>query len=223
MPAERASMRCVREILRLKHGCGTSDRAIARSTGLARSTVSDYLGRAAAAGLSWPLPATLTDAVLEAMLFVGTGIAPGTRRKAEPDWPALHRELRRPGVTLMLLWQEHRAQEPDGYGYSRFCELYGQWESRLSPTMRQVHPAGERLFVDYAGQTVELVDPATGEVRQAQVFVAVLGASSYTPAFAGAGSTPRRPGPRPCRTGSALMSVRWPSLAGCRARSCPTT
>ena len=180
MPAERASMRCVREILRQKHGCGASDRAIARSTGVARSTVSDYVGRAAAAGLVWPLPATLSDAALEALLFVGTGIAPGTRRKAEPDWAALHRELRRPGVTLMLLWQEHRAREPDGYGYSRFCELYGRWESRLSPTMRQVHPAGERLFVDYAGQTVELVDPATGEIRQAQVFVAVLGASSYT-------------------------------------------
>src|ERR1700716_2948840 len=87
---------------------------------------------------------------------------------------------RGPGVTLMLLWQEHRAREPDGYGYSRFCELYGRWESRLSPTMRQVHPAGERLFVDYAGQPVELVDPATGEIRPAQVFVAVLGASSYT-------------------------------------------
>ncbi len=180
MPAERVSMRCVREILRLKHVCGASDRAIARSTGVARSTASDYLARAAAAGLTWPLPGTLTDAALEALLFVGTGIAPGTRRKTEPDWPALHRELRRPGVTLMLLWQEHREREPDGYGYSRFCELYGRWESRLSPTMRQVHPAGERLFVDYAGQTVELVDPATGEIRQAQVFVAVLGASSYT-------------------------------------------
>ncbi len=180
MPAERASMRCVREILRQKHGCGASDRAIARSTVVARSTVSDYVGHAAAAGLVWPLPATLSDAALEALLFVGTGIAPGTRRKAEPDWAALHRELRRPGVTLMLLWQEHRAREPDGYGYSRFCELCGRWESRLSPTMRQVHPAGERLFVDYAGQTVELVDPATGEIRQAQVFVAVLGASSYT-------------------------------------------
>jgi transposase len=180
MPAERASMRCVREILRLKHVCGASDRAIARSTGVARSTVGDYLERAAAAGLGWPLPATLTDAALEALLFAKAGLTPGTRRKAEPDWPSIHRERRRPGVTLMLLWQEYRAREPGGYGYSRFCELYDAWESRLSPTMRQVHPAGERLFVDYAGQTVELIDGATGEVRQAQIFVAVLGASSYT-------------------------------------------
>jgi len=180
MPAERATMRCVRQILRLKHERGASDRAIARSTGLARSTVSQYLARATAAGLGWPLPATLSEAALEALLFANAGMAPGVRRKAEPDWAAIHRELRRPGVTLMLLWQEHRAGEPGGYGYSRFCELYGQWESRLSPTMRQVHPAGERLFVDYAGQTVEMVDAQSGEIRAAQVFVAVLGASSYT-------------------------------------------
>lgn len=179
MPAERAPMRCVREILRLKHE-GLSDRAIARSTRVARSTVSEYLGRAAAAGLVWPLPAELTDAALEALLFVHGGAAPGLRRKPEPDWPSLHRELRRPGVTLMLLWQEYRAGAPEGYGYSRFCELYGEWQSRLAPTMRQVHPAGERLFVDYAGQTVEMVDGRTGEVRPAQIFVAVMGASSYT-------------------------------------------
>jgi transposase len=117
---------------------------------------------------------------LEALLFGRTGVAPGTRRKPEPDWASLHRELRRPGVTLMLLWQEYRATQPEGYGYSRFCELYEGWEGRLSPTMRQVHPAGERLFVDYAGQTVELIDGTTGEVHRAQVFVAVLGASSYT-------------------------------------------
>ena len=122
----------------------------------------------------------MTDTALEALLFVRGGPAAGVRRKPEPDWAGLHRELRRPGVTLMLLWQEYRAGAPDGYGYSRFCELYEAWESRLSPTMRQVHPAGERLFVDYAGQTVELVDGRTGEVRAAQVFVAVLGASSYT-------------------------------------------
>jgi transposase len=151
--------------------------------------VGDYLNRATAAGLSWPLPPTLTEAALEAMLFAGAGIAPGTRRQAEPDWPAIHRERRRCGVTLMLLWQEYRTQQPKTYGYSRFCELYRDWESRLSPTMRQVHPAGERLFVDYAGQTVDVIDGATGEVRAAQIFVAVLGASSYTYAEATATQT----------------------------------
>ncbi len=160
-------MCCVREILRLKAE-GLSGRAIARSARLARSTVGDYAGRAAAAGLSWPLPEELTDTALEALLFVRGGPAVGARRKPEPDWAGLHRELRR-----------YRAGEPEGYGYSRFCELYQSWESRLSPVMRQIHPAGERLFVDYADQTVELVDGRTSEIGAARVFVAVLGASNY--------------------------------------------
>jgi transposase len=180
MPAERVSMRRVREILRLKHACGASDRAIGRSLGIARSTVALTLERVATAGLTWPLPETLSDRVLEATLYAGAGTRQGVRRKAEPDWTHVHRELRRPGVTLMLLWEEYRAREPGGYGYSRWCDLYRTWEGRLSPTMRQAHPAGERLFVDHAGQTVEVVDGRTGEVRQAQVFVAALGASSYT-------------------------------------------
>jgi len=173
-------MRRVREILRLKYEGGASERAIARSLGIARSTVALTLERAAAAKLSWPLPATLTDRVLEAMLYASAGAAQGGRRKAEPDWTHVHRELRRPGVTLMLLWEEYRASEPGGYSYSRWCELYRGWEGRLSPTMRQSHPAGERMFVDYAGQTVELIDGRSGEIRQAQIFVAVMGASSYT-------------------------------------------
>ena len=173
-------MRRIREILRLKHECGASDRAIGRSLGIARSTVALTLDRVAAAGLAWPLSAPLSDRVLEALLYAGAGSRQGMRRKAEPDWTHVHRELRRPGVTLMLLWEEYRAREPGGYGYSRWCDLYRSWEGRLSPTMRQAHPAGERLFVDYAGQTVEVVDGRTGEVRQAQVFVAAMGASSYT-------------------------------------------
>lgn len=148
-------MRRVREILRLKHECGASDRAIGRSLGIARSTVALTLDRVAAAGLAWPLSATLGDRVLEAMLYAGAGSKQGMRRKVEPDWTHVHRELRRPGVTLMLLWEEYRAREPGGYGYSRWCDLYRAWEGRLSPTMRQAHPAGERLFVDYAGQTVD--------------------------------------------------------------------
>ena len=180
MPAERMSMRRIREILRLKYEGGATERAIARSIGVARSTVGLTLERVAAAQLGWPLPAGLSDAVLEAMLHAGAGRPQGSRGKTEPDWTGVHHELRRPGVTLMLLWEEYRQAEPDGYGYSRWCELYRTWEGRLSPTMRQAHPAGERMFVDYAGQTVELYDGRTGEVRQAQVFVAVMGASSYT-------------------------------------------
>src|SRR6516165_8076399 len=124
MPAERVSMRRVREILRLKYECGATERAVARSIGIARSTVALTLERAAAATLSWPLPATLSDRMLEAMLYANAGALHGLRRKAEPDWTHIHRELRRPGVTLMLLWEEYRASAPDGYSYSRWCELY---------------------------------------------------------------------------------------------------
>jgi len=173
-------MRRIREILRLKHECRATDREIARSLSVARSTVALTLERVAAAGLRWPLPATLTDRVLEAMLYTGHGGQQGARRKADPDWAHVHHELRRPGVTLMLLWEEYRQREPDGYRYSRWCELYRAWESRLSPTMRQAHPAGERMFVDYAGQTIDLTDGRTGEIRPAQIFVAVMGASNYT-------------------------------------------
>ena len=103
-----------------------------------------------------------------------------TRRvRAQPDWPTIHRELRRKDVTLALLWEEYRAVHPDGYGYSRFCDLYRRWEGRLAPTMRQHHVAGERMFVDYAGATLAVIDPATGAVRLAQLFVAALGASNY--------------------------------------------
>src|SRR5437660_2909312 len=180
MPAERVSMRRVREILRLKHECGATDRAVARSLGIARSTVAVTLDRLAAAELCWPLPATLSERVLEAMLYAGPGTQRGSRRKVEPEWMHVHHELRRPGVTLMLLWEEYRQATPDGYGYSRWCEFYRGWEGRLSPTMRQTHPAGERMFVDYAGQTVDVIDGRTGEVRAAQIFVAAMGASNYT-------------------------------------------
>jgi transposase len=127
-------------------------------------------------GLSWPLPDELTDAELQRRLFHPMG---GEARavRAQPDWPAIHRELRRKDVTLSLLWEEHRAVHPDGSGYRRHCELYRRWERCLSPTMRQHHVAGERVFVDYAGETLELFDPETGEARAAQIFVAALGAS----------------------------------------------
>src|SRR5204863_8282920 len=124
MPAERVSMRRVREILRLTYARGATERAMAQSWGIARSTVAGTLDRLAAAELGWPLPAALSDRVLEAMLYAGPGTQRGSRRKAEPEWTHVHHELRRPGVTLMLLWEEYRQREPGGYGYSRWGELY---------------------------------------------------------------------------------------------------
>jgi transposase len=184
MPMERMSMRHVRDCVRLKNA-GMSTREIARRVGVASSTVRLTLRRCEAAGIVWPLEANLTDAMLEQRLFANAGVKPGHRRHAEPDWAAVHREMRRKHVTLSVLWEEYIGANPDGYRYSRFCELYRGFESKLSPTMRQTHAAGERLFVDYAGDGVAIViDRLTGEIRKAQIFVAVLGASSFTFAWA---------------------------------------
>jgi len=171
-------MRKIREALRLQ-AAGHSRRQIAASLGVGRTTAAEYLQRAERAGLIWPLPDDLSDEALEQRLFPAAPAA-SAKERPPPDWLAIHQELKRPGVTLSLLWEEYRAVHPDGYGYSRFCELYGRWKGRLSPTMRQVHVAGEKMFVDYAGQTIDILDGLTGEVRTAQLFVAVLGASSYT-------------------------------------------
>ena len=180
MPARRElTMRQLRQMLRLHHD-GVSARAIARTLGVARSTIQDNLGRAQAAGIGWPVPAEWSDEVLEQRLFARSGVKPGRRRHSEPDWAALARELKRPGVNLMVLWEEYREGHPDGYGYSRFCDLYRTFERRLSPVMRQHHVAGDKVFVDYSGKKIAIVDPVTGEVRDAEIFVAVLGASNYT-------------------------------------------
>jgi transposase len=141
--------------------------------------VNGYLSRARRAGLGWPLPEELDDERLEALLYPPPPDVPGERRPV-PDWAEVHRELRRPNVTLGLLWEEYRDHAPDGFGYSWFCELYRAWTGRLKPTLRQIHVAGERMFVDFAGHTMEVFDGATGEARRAEIFVAVLGASSYT-------------------------------------------
>jgi transposase len=178
MPGQRLPMRKIRDVLRLRAG-GMSKRKIAASLSIGATAAGDCVRRARRAGLSWPLPENLSDAALERLLYPPPLVAAKDRR-AQPDWVAIHRELRRPGVTLALLWEEHRGAHPDGYGYSRYCELYRAWEGRLSPTMRQTHVAGERMFVDYAGTTLEVVDGTTGEVRDCQLFVAVLGASNYT-------------------------------------------
>src|SRR6266511_6400267 len=145
------------------------------------STVRLTLKRLAAAGLNWPLPDDLTDAALEAKLFANAGSKQGHRKSREPDWAEVHRALKRKHVTLSIVWEEYIAGEPNGYRYSRFCELYRGWEGRLSVTMRQSHAAGEKLFIDYAGDGVPVVvDRLTGELCNAQIFVAVLGASSFT-------------------------------------------
>ncbi len=179
MARERLSVRKIKEVLRLSHEARLGKRQVARSLKISPSTVADYLRRAELAGLGWPLPLGLDDAELERRLFPAPDTRPA-RVRPLPDWPWVHRELRRPGVTLALLWQEYKAAHPEGLQYSRFCDHYRAWAVKLDLVMRQHHRAGERLFVDYAGQTVPVINPETGEVREAQIFVAVLGASSYT-------------------------------------------
>ena len=161
MSQERLSMRKIEEILRLKYEAGLTHRAIAQSCSVSPSTVSEYVTHAKAAGLSWPLPDELSAEQLEALLFPQRGSASG-RSIPQPDWAEVHKELRRKGVTLSLLWVEYRQEQPGGYGYSQFCHHYRQWAKQLKPMMRQKHKAGEKLFVDYAGQTVPVVDPQTG-------------------------------------------------------------
>jgi transposase len=140
--------------------------------------VHDYLGRLAAAGLSWPLPEYLSDTELERRLFPGPPSA-GSAGRPEPNWAYVDAELRRKGVTRALLWQEYRADYPEGYGYSWFCQHFDAWKGRVSATMRQRHGAGEKVFVDYAGDTIDVIDPASGAARPMKLFVAAMGASSY--------------------------------------------
>jgi transposase len=179
MPAERAPMRKVREVLRLKHALGASEREIAVSVGVSRSTIAEYLRRAAVIGITWPVPAGMDDSELERRLFTPASFEEHPAQPL-PDWSHIHKELKRRGVTLLLLWEEYRAEHADGYGYSRFCDLHRDWRKTISPTMRQMHGPAEKLFVDFAGDTVAVFDAATGEERRAQIFVAVLGASNYT-------------------------------------------
>ncbi len=172
-------MRKIREVLRLRYDHKLTTRAIGVSCSIGRTTASEYLQRATDAGLTWPLPAGLDDEALELLLFPLAPSAPAGERPL-PDWDYVHKELRRKGVTRFLLWQEYKSNHLDGLQYTQFCDRYLQWRGRQDPVMRQVHKAGEKQFVDYAGHTVPVTDRRTGEVRFAEVFVAVLGASSYT-------------------------------------------
>ncbi len=171
-------MRKIEDVLRL-HAQGFSTRRMSLATGVGKTTVIEYLRRAATAGVSWPLSEGLDEAALERLLFPPASLSKD-RQFVDPDWAATHRELKRPGVTLALLWDEYRGQHPDGYGYSAFCEHYRRWSRRLSPVMRQRHVAGERMFVDYSGTRMSVIDPATGAARPAEIFIAVMGASNMT-------------------------------------------
>jgi transposase len=172
-------MRKIKEVLRLKWGHNLTNRQIARSCSISHSTVREYLARAKQAGLCWPLPEELDDAALENLLFPPNQPIPQERRLM-PSMDYIHRERKKKGVTLQLLWYEYKQATPDGYQYSQFCELYRRWVKKLDVCLRQQYRAGEKLFVDYAGQTIPVNDPITGEITQAQLFVATLGASNYT-------------------------------------------
>lgn len=177
MANTRLSMRRIKEVLRLHFEQQRSRRLIAQTVGASPTTVGDYIVRAQAAGLSYPLPEGLDDDELNRLLFPPA--PPVTLKRPEPDWPAVYRAMRTKGMTLTLAWQEYKNVHPDGYQLSWFCDAYRQYVGRLGFTLRQFHPAG-RCFVDYSGTTVPVIDASTGEVRQAQVFVATMGASNYT-------------------------------------------
>ncbi|MBL0941814.1 MAG: IS21 family transposase [Alphaproteobacteria bacterium] len=171
-------MRKVREILRLRFDCGCSYQAIAKSIGISSSTARDCVNRAKAANLSWPLSSELNDEQLEMSVYPPSE---KINQRRDIEWSYIHKELKRKHVTLRLLWGEYKEQDPQGIGYSQFCDTYRKWRNALDIWMRQPHKAGERLFVDYAGQTMSvLVNKQTGEVGEAQIFVATLGASNFT-------------------------------------------
>jgi transposase len=173
-------MRKLKEVLRLQ-SLGLSQHQIARSCSISQSTVHEYVAAAQAAGVKWPLPEDWDDGRIESALFPQRPGPAVWRKHAEPDWPQIHQELQtHKNLTLQLIWQERRESDPEGYGYSRFCDLYRRWLKKLDLVLRQDHRAGEKMFVDYAGATIGIHNPVSGEVQPAAVFVAVLGASSYT-------------------------------------------
>jgi transposase len=186
VPERRLPMRQIKEVLRLHHEAHLSERQIAHTCRVSRSTVQRYLERATAVNLGWPLPESLDDTQVERLLFPAPppdAAAPEGRQpaKPQPDFAKVHQELKaNKSVTLQLLWQEFVEQHPEGAHYSWFCEQYRDWARHLDVVLRQDHRAGEKTFVDHAGDTIEVMDPATGQSRPAYVFVAVLGASNYT-------------------------------------------
>lgn len=176
MPTERLSMRKTREILRLKWLLKRSHREIQRATGVSLGTISDAATRAAAAQLDWSAVEQLSDDELEARLYPPSA----STRRPLPEPAHMHIELRRTGVTLRLLHEEYLAAHPDGYGYTQFVAHYRTWAAAQRMTMRQLHRAGDKVFVDYSGKKPAIFDPLTGERVEVELFIAVLGASNYT-------------------------------------------
>jgi transposase len=179
MPTQRLSMRRIREVLRLRHQ-GLTERVIARTLGVSNGVVHGYVRRARLAGLIWPLPEGLDDEGLELLLFPAPTAASQSDRRPTPDWAYVEKELRRRSVTRLLLWEEYRAANSDGFGYTWFCTTFEAWKLRARPSMRQTHIGGEKVFVDFAGDTIDIFDPITGEVCAMKLFVAAMGASNYT-------------------------------------------
>ena len=167
MPKERLSVVKIREVLRLKFAADLSNRQIAARCGVSHSTIGQYLRRAQEAGIGWPLPEALSESELEQRLFVEPQrLAGKAHPRVVPDWAHIHQQMRRKGVTLMLLWQEYKEQHPEAsYQYSQFAHHYRQWVGTLDVVMRQTHTAGEKLFVDYAGQTVPVIDQHSGKCK----------------------------------------------------------
>jgi len=179
MPTQRLSMRRIREVLRLRQQ-GLTERVIAQTIGVSNGVVHGYLQRARLAGLTWPLPEEMDDESLELLLFPAPIAASQSDRRVVPDWIYVEKELRRRSVTRLLLWEEYRAANPDGFGYTWFCTTFEAWKRRVRPTMRQTHMGGEKVFVDFAGDTIDIFDPITGEAHAMKLFVAAMGASNYT-------------------------------------------
>lgn len=179
MPRQSIIMRKLKEILRLKYGAKLSHRQIGRSLSISPSVVSRYANRASQLDITqWPLPKGWDDATLNRE-FLKTTVIP--KKYALPDWADVHKQLRSKTVTLQLLWEEYAERHHDGYySYNHYCRLYKTWNKSMNPSMRQVHKAGEKLFIDYCSPTMNIINPDTGEVRTAQIFVATLGASNYT-------------------------------------------
>jgi transposase len=175
----RLSMRKIKEILSLCLGGGMSPRHASQSCGIGRTTIREYLERARKAGLSWPLPDELDETSLENLLFPST-VPLSAQRRNMPSFDYLHTELKKKHVTLQLLWHEYRDNNPDGYQYSQFCLRYRAWVKTLDVSLRQDYKAGEKLFVDFAGDTIPIHDEMTGAITPAYLFVATMGASNYT-------------------------------------------